>query len=142
MMKNLLILFCFFSMAATCQDNNSDSTDSKENPCPPDIICTMEFKIINLEIISKSGKPIILDEFYITIENTKIEIPDDVYESKDGIYPVATDGQMEHLDFDGNEVSFFGLIVGETVVVHKMIIGKDCCHIQLVEGEEKITLSL
>jgi|1_EtaG_2_1085319.scaffolds.fasta_scaffold66172_2 hypothetical protein len=140
-MKNLLILFCFISMAATCQDQKSTSKDSKENPCPPDIICTMEFRIINLEIIDSNGEAVILDEFYTEINGEKINIPDDVYESKDGFYPVATDGQMKDLSFDGNEVVFYGLIDGKTVVEHTMVIGKDCCHIQLKEGEKKIKVT-
>ena len=142
-MKNLLMLFCFVSMAATCQDNNKSSTqDKKENPCDPDIMCTMEFRIINLEIRDKAGEAIILDEFYSEIDGEKIEIPDDVYEPNNGIYPVATDGQMDVLDFDGNEVIFYGMLNGKNVVEHKMVIGKDCCHILLVEGEKKITISL
>lgn len=141
-MKNLLILFCFISMAATCQDKSSNSQSQNENPCPPDIICTMEFRIINLEIRDKAGEAIILDEFYSEMDGDKIEIPVDVYEPKNGIYPVVTDGQMEILDFDGNEVIFYGMLNGETVVEHKMVIGKDCCHILLVEGDKKITISL
>ena len=140
MMKNLFILFCFISMAATCQDKNSK--DKKENPCDPYIMCTMEFRIINLEIRSDAGEAVILDEFYSEINGDKIEIPDDVYQSKDGFYPVATDRQMKVLDFEGNEIVFFGLIEGEIVVEHKMTIGKDCCHIQLIDGEEKIIVSL
>jgi hypothetical protein len=47
---------------------------------------------------------------------------------------------MKVLDFEGNEIVFFGLIEGEIVVEHKMTIGKDCCHIQLVEGETEIQI--
>lgn len=140
-MKNLLVIFCFISMAATCQDKNSKSQD-KKNPCDPNIMCTMEFRIIDLEIRDNAGEAIILDEFYSEVDGEKIEIPDDVYELNDGFYPVATDGQMEVLDFDGNEVTFYGMLNGETVVKHKMIIGKDCCHIQLVEGEQKTVIEL
>ncbi|HET8860373.1 hypothetical protein [Marivirga sp.] len=128
-------------MAATCQDTNSKVQDKNEEPCDPDIMCTMEFKIIDLEIVDSEGKAVLLDEFYIEIEGEKIDIPDDVYETKDGFYPVATDGQMEILSFDGNEVVFFGAINGANVVEHKMIIGKDCCHIQLVEGDQKLIIS-
>jgi len=139
-MKNLLILFCFISMAATCQDQNANSKDSKENPCTPDIICTMEFRIINLEINNNSGEAVALDKFYSEINGEKVEIPDDVYEQQNGTYPVATDGQMKDLDFDGNEVIFFGEMDGKVVIEHKMIIGKDCCHIQLVEGQKEVTI--
>jgi hypothetical protein len=138
-MNKLFIVFCFISLAATCQENNSK--DQIENPCDPDIMCTMEFRIINLEVRNESGGAIFLDDFYSEINGEKIEIPDDVYESKDGFYPVATDGQMKVLDFEGNEIIFYGLINGEIVVEHKMIIGKDCCHIQSIEGVEKITVS-
>jgi len=139
-MKNLLILFCFISMAATCQDQNSSSKDAKENPCPPDIICTMEFKIINLEIRNDAGEPIVLDEFYSEIDGKTVRISEDVFEAKNGVYPVVTDGQMKDLDFEGEKVVFVGLIKGQIVVEHEMIVGKDCCHIKLVKGQQKIIL--
>lgn len=141
-MKNPLVIFCFISMAATCQDKNSKTQDKKENPCDPGIMCTMEFKIIELEIKNNEGEPIILDEFYSEVDGEKIEIPQDVYELKDGFYPVATDGQMKVLNFDGDKVVFIGIISGKKVVEHEMVIGKDCCHILHVEGEKKIIISL
>ena len=139
-MKNLLIIFCFISMAATCQDKNSQTKDQKENPCDPDIMCTMEFRIIDLKVLNESGEVIILEEFYTEIDGEKIEIPEDVYEASSGSYPVATDGHMKKIKFEGSNVVFIGLKNNEIVVKHTMIIGKDCCHIQLVEGDQEIVL--
>lgn len=136
-MRNLLIMFCFFSMAATCQEQKKSP---KDNPCDPSIMCTMEFKIIDLQIDDESGEAVLLDEFYSEIDGEKVEIPDDVHQLKTGVYPVATDSEMPQLQFEGTKMVFFGLIDGEVVVEHKMVIGKDCCHIQLIEGEQKITL--
>ncbi len=139
-MRNLFILFCFISMAATCQDNKSKTQDKDENPCAPDIMCTMEFKIIDLEIKNSAGEAIVLDKFDTEIDGEEIEIPTDVYELSNGSYPVITDSQMKDLDFEGKKVVFFGLINGKIEVEHQMIIGKDCCHIQLVKGETNITI--
>lgn len=140
-MKNLLIILCFIATAATCQKNQSDVQSQDENPCAPDVICTMEFKIVKLEIRNSAGEAIILDEFYTEIDGEKIEIPDDVYEFNEGTYPVATDAQMTKLDFEGKRVVFFGFIDEDLIVENEMIVGKDCCHIQLLEGKEKIVIS-
>lgn len=140
MMKNFLVLFCFISMAATCQKNTTKSQDSTREPCDPTIICTMEFKIIKLQITNESGEPVVLDDFYTQMEGEQLVIPKDLYELKNGKYPVATDAQMKDLDFEGNKLFFVGFHDGKEVVRHQMIIGKDCCHIQHIEGEQTIKI--
>lgn len=142
MIRYFLILFCFISMTASCQKQTSKTQDSMREPCDPTIICTMEFKIIGLEVRDKSGEAVSLDDFYTEIEGEKVVIPDDVYQMTNGMYPVATDGQMKDLDFEGNKVFFIGFQNGKRVVKHEMTIGKDCCHIQLLKGEKSIVISL
>lgn len=144
-MKNLLFLFCVISMAANCQDNGSGTQDKEENPCDPDIMCTMEFKIIYLEIKNAAGEPFIFDEFYITKGSDRIEAADDVYQPKSNSYPVATDELMSKLSFDGDTLSFVGVKEKkngeEDIWVHQMVIGKDCCHIQLIDGDTEIVIT-
>jgi hypothetical protein len=138
-MKNLLIIFCFFSLAATCQDQNKID---KDNPCDPDVICTMEFRVIKLQILDQDGNPVQLDSYYTEFKDFNVTIDEELTQLEEGFYPVATDGEMDSVSFDGMEVTFIGNRNGSIVVQHKMIIGKDCCHIQIVEGEEKITIFL
>ncbi|SMG28498.1 hypothetical protein SAMN05661096_01712 [Marivirga sericea] len=139
-MKNLFLIFCFFSLAATCQDQNSTSVDSKENPCPPDVICTMEFRVLKLQIVDQSGSPVQLDSYYTEFSDFNVTIDEELTQLEEGNYPVATDGEMDSVDFEGKVVTFIGIKNGSKIVEHKMVIGKDCCHIILVEGEQKITI--
>jgi hypothetical protein len=139
-MKNLLIIFCFFSLAATCQDEGSNSNDSKENPCPPDIICTMEFRVLKLQIVDQEGNPVQLDGYYTEFRDFNVTIDEELTQLEQGVYPIATDGEMDSLDFDGQDATFIGFKNGAKVVEHKMVIGKNCCHILLIEGEQKITI--
>lgn len=138
-MKNLLIIFCFFSLAATCQDQN---TSNKDNPCDPDVICTMEFRVIKLQIQDQDGNPVQLDSYFTEFKDFNVTIDEELTQLEEGFYPVATDGEMDSVSFEGMEVTFIGTRNGSKVVQHKMILGKDCCHIQLIKGEEKITISL
>lgn len=126
-------------MAATCQDQNKSI---KDNPCDPDVICTMEFRVIKLQIQDKDGNPVQLDSYYTEFKDFNVTIDEELTQLEEGFYPVATDGEMDSVSFEGMEVTFIGIRNGSKVVKHNMIIGKDCCHIQLIEGEEKITISL
>ncbi|WMN06181.1 hypothetical protein QYS48_31855 [Marivirga arenosa] len=136
-MKKLFVIFCFFSLAATCQNQKKTT---KENPCDPTIICTMEFKVIKLEIVDSEGNPVQLDEYYTEIEDKKIIVDKDLIGNPNGIYPVASDDEMDKVSFEGDKLTFIGLLNGEKVVKHTLVIGKDCCHIQLIKGEQKIEL--
>ncbi|WP_375578826.1 hypothetical protein ABWH96_17650 [Marivirga tractuosa] len=136
-MKNLFIIFCFFSLAATCQDQNKSA---KDNPCEPDIICTMEFKVLKLQILDQEGNPVQLDSYYTEFQDFNVTIDEELTQLEEGFYPIATDGEMDSVNFEGREATFFGIKNGDTIVKHKVVIGKDCCHILLIEGEQKITL--
>ncbi len=139
-MRLLLIFLSFISMAATCQDKKSKT--QKENPCDPNIMCTQVFVTVDLQLEGKDGQPVMLDSFYSLINGEKISPEQDDYQSKNGFYPVATDNEMPKLDFEGTEVEFIGEKNGKKVISHKMIIGKDCCHIEKVSGEEKVILDI
>lgn len=138
-MRNILLFLSFLSMAATCQ--KQDVNQSEENPCDPDIICTMEFRIINLTIMNADSQMVALDSFYTAFEGSKVRIEPDTYESREGVYPVITDGQMNKLSFKGEKVNFVGFRNGKKVVEHQMTVGKNCCHVLLMEGKETVVIS-
>tara|TARA_R110002012_G_scaffold252147_3_gene430849 strand:+ start:64012 stop:64392 length:381 start_codon:yes stop_codon:yes gene_type:complete len=126
-------------MAATCQDQNKSN---KDNPCDPDVICTMEFRVIKLQIQDQHGNPVQLDSYYTEFKDFNVTIDQELTQLEEGFYPVATDGEMDSVSFEGKTVIFVGVKNGEKVVTQEMLIGKDCCHILLVEGVEKVTITL
>lgn len=136
-MKNVLIILCFISMAATCQDQNKSVAD---NPCDPDVICTMEFRVIKLQILDRDGMPFQLDSYYTKFADFNLTINEELTQLEEGYYPIATDGEMDSVSFEGQKVTFVGIKDGTKLVEHEMVIGKDCCHIILVKGEDKIEL--
>lgn len=137
-MRNLLFFMCFISLAATCQENVSSDQD---NPCSPDIMCTMEFRIINLEIVDQNGEPVVFDDFYTEFEDFNVRVQKDEFQIQDGFYPVVSDGEMDQLNFEGKKAIFRGLRNGKTVFKHDLIIGRDCCHALLISGDKKVVIN-
>lgn len=139
--SSYLILFAFISMAATCQ-NTDKSTSKEENPCDPEIMCTMDFRVVSLTIIDGEGKPVILDDFYTEFEDFTFKTQRDEYQMQEGLYPVVNDGEMNKLSFKGNSAVFIGIRNGKEIIRHKLKVGKDCCHVVFMEGEKEIVVDL
>jgi hypothetical protein len=129
----VVVPFLFFS----CKE------EVAQTDCPPTIGCTEVFVSVTLEVVDTDGEPVALDD-YNTFIDSKNEFKIDKADSNpaEGIYPVASDAQMNLLSFEGTVLTFVGVIDDQNVVEHQMTIGKDCCHIQLLEGEEKIVVDL
>ncbi|MBK6266226.1 hypothetical protein JKA74_14365 [Marivirga sp. S37H4] len=139
-MRKLLILLSFISLAATCQDKKSSDAKT-ENPCDPDIMCTMVFATVDVQIVNEAGEPVKFDKYYSVIDGEIINLQEqDDYQQENGYYPVATDNEMSKVDFEGTEVEFVGEKNGKEIISTKMIIGKDCCHIQKISGDETIVV--
>lgn len=128
----VLILF------ASCSNDNET-----EQPCIGNQICTDILVTINLTIIDEEGNPVVLDEYYTFIDSrTRIDLDRSAQQIEDGVYPVATDNNIEEIAFEGTTVVFVGVLEGENVIENTMVIEKDCCHISLVRGETGLILEL
>jgi len=137
-MRNLLFLLLlpFFS----CNDESLD--------CPDNIACTEQFEIILVKISDSQGSPVQLDN-YFTVDLQSDEIYD--FQSQDtyldsilrvnGNYILFTDGQMDKINKSGTRFSFKGFINSTEVVSEKFLIGHDCCHVVLLEGNTEIILN-
>jgi hypothetical protein len=138
-MKSCLILLAFISMAATCQNTNKSSAN-EENPCDPDMMCTMEFRVLELTLVNEEGTPVFLDDFYTEFGEFTFREQRNEYQIKEGSYPVANDGNMDKLSFKGEAAVFIGIVNGEKIIEHKLKIGKDCCHVVLMGGKEQVVV--
>ncbi|WP_296620685.1 hypothetical protein [Marivirga sp.] len=104
-------------------------------------ICTEEFRSISLEITTPDGNPVILDDFYTFHDSRKkFEFELNDVQKGNGIYPVITDSELDELKREGTTLIFVGEKDGKNLVEHQMVIGHDCCHVILIEGEDKIVI--
>lgn len=104
-------------------------------------VCTEEFKSIVLEINDPTGAPVVLDDFYTFYDSRKkFEYELNDLQKGKGVYPVITDAEMDELDREGTTLIFVGEKNGVNIVEHQMVIGHDCCHVQVIEGDDKIVI--
>jgi hypothetical protein len=132
-----LFLFTIAFSFMSCEDENI----SKDDCDFESIICTEEFRSITLEITDLDGNPVILDDFYTFYDSRKkfeYEL-NDLQEGK-GIYPVITDADLQELNREGSTLIFVGEKDGKNLVEHQMVIGHDCCHVLLIEGDDKLII--
>ncbi len=141
MIRSVLIIFVFVSLAATCQKKDSGASND-QNPCDPGMMCTMEFRVLHLNVVDNDGTPVELDEYYTEFEDFRYTTERNEFQKKEGFYPVSDDGSMNKLSFTGEFGKFVGLKNGEKVVEQTLKIGKDCCHVLLMEGDKKLVVDL
>ncbi|RUA30425.1 MAG: hypothetical protein DSY77_14220 [Bacteroidetes bacterium] len=109
--------------------------------CDGNLFCTKEFRTISLEITNQEGNPIVLDDFYTFYDSRKkFEYELNDIQKRQGIYPVLTDAEMDEVEKEGTTLIFVGEKDGRNIVEHQMVIGHDCCHVILIEGESKIVI--
>ncbi|WKV10682.1 hypothetical protein [Marivirga harenae] len=136
--NSLYYLVAIFSFSLiSCEEDKLSSDDCESE----NLICTEEFRTITLEIKDGNGNPVVLDDFY-TFEDSrnKFEFDKNDFQVENGIYPVISDAELEELDKVGTVLIFVGEIDGRNVVEHQMVIGHDCCHVILIEGETEIQI--
>lgn len=133
----LQIFLVLFSLPfLSCEEQNLDSDD-----CDDNLICTDEFRTISLEITNQEGDPLVLDDFYTFYDSRKkFEYELNDIQQGHGIYPVLTDSEMDEVEREGTTFIFVGEKDGVNVIEHQMVIGHDCCHVILIEGEDKIVI--
>jgi methionine synthase II (cobalamin-independent) len=109
--------------------------------CEENKICTEEFRTISLEITNQDGDAVVLDDFYTFLDSRKkFEYTLNDFHTENGIYPVLTDAEMDEVERQGTTLIFVGEKAGKNIVEHQMVIGHDCCHVILIEGDDKIVI--
>jgi hypothetical protein len=136
--SRLHLLFVFFSISFfSCEKEKVDTDDCQREL----LICTEEFRSIFLEITNQDGDPIELDDFYTFYDfRKKFEYELTDFQKGRGIYTVITDADLQELDREGTTLIFVGEKNGKNLVEHQMVIGHNCCHVQLIAGDDKIVL--
>ena len=128
---SVAILFLF--IANSCKE--------VEQPDCSAVACTKEYRSISLTINDKDGNPVVLDDYYTFIDSrNRFKIEQGDLSIPNGIYPVVSDGEMDQLSFEGTILIFVGVNDGQNIVEQQFLVGKDCCHIELISGETTFQL--
>lgn len=121
--------------------------ESNENP--PDcstVLCTAEFRVISVSVSDPSGTTIPLDSYQV------IELPggNDVtpaYSAEDletyrefNEYPILTDARGAELRNERVVLEFRGFTNETRVASRTFLVGADCCHVAVFEGDTDIVV--
>ncbi len=112
-----------------------------DKPCPEDIICSMMFKSIAVEILDRHGEHVELSRAELTSEH--LDNPIDLLAgSAPGLpYHIINDGHMKFLNhLQSRTFIFKGWINNSLVVDEKYELRHDCCHVVRESGPEKIII--
>jgi hypothetical protein len=129
----------FFVAGIACLALASCKT-TKKATCPPNVMCTMMFKSISVQVKDANGHAVLLDEAYTVQTKTKETIRPAHHGKADGYYVVLDDSYQKKLQNMNASFRFIGIKDGKEVISQVFRIGADCCHISKIEGPEEITL--
>lgn len=124
----------FFFLLSSCEDE-----ETIVDECNTPRACTYDLRSVSIEIKNTDGAPVILDDFYTFLDSRK-KFEYEYFSKENGIYPVLTDSEISHLDRNGTIVIFVGEKDGRNLLEHQMVIGHDCCHVKLIEGDVNIVI--
>ncbi|MEM9324898.1 MAG: hypothetical protein AAGA85_04560 [Bacteroidota bacterium] len=139
MMKKLAFLL-ILGLTLACDEKGEPQVTCPE--CTGDLFCTEEFRTILFTVTAPSGEPVVLDEFEKTIVATGeiLDHGDWLGQLMPGSYVIAQDSDFDKVDCDGTAIRFEGYLDGQSVVDEIFVVGRDCCHIFLVEGPDSLTI--
>lgn len=132
--RGLYFLIAFSISLFSCEDE-----ETKIDECNAPRACTYDLRSVSIEIKNTDGEPVILDDFYTFFDSRK-KLEYEYFSKENGVYPVLTDSEISHLDRSGTTLIFVGEKDGKNLVEHQMVIGHDCCHVILIEGDDKIVI--
>ena len=135
-MKRMFYFFLLTSFMG-CFDNKDDCGDA---------LCTEVYKTIVIYVKDSNGNTVSLDAFevydinsgkYITREITQADFE---IMRKEGIYPLFGDEHVLKYQNTKASVNFKGFIDGNEILNSIFVVGADCCHVLLYEGETDIII--
>ena len=126
-----LFLSIFILLTASCSRTDDDSCEG--------VLCTLEFKIINVKITNQNNEPLALDSFkVVNLENNKYITPSQIVSADTGTYPLITDGVMENKQ--SLRIRFNGFLNDSIAVTDDYTAHSNCCGLESVEGNLNLTI--
>ena len=139
----IIVLFCF------------QLSYGQEQECGPGINCTYEYIILGITITDSAGKPVLLDEYVAKNLDTDQILWSINFKNKngerirhhekdwrnEGFYQIIDDDFRRYkIQKSGSPVKFIGKINNEIVVERNFKIGHDCCHVEILSGNNRVIL--
>lgn len=115
----------------------------KPGECPQDIICTMDFRSVGVQVTDTAGAPVVLDSTRtIDLAQGAVVLRSSGPEPfpAGGWYTVLTDSHMSFTDTRGRDFRFEGFLGGTLRAQANFRIKHDCCHMDKVSGPEVIVV--
>lgn len=115
--------------------------DNKLDSSCLDVICTQEFRQIELSVVDANGNPVMLDSYY-TEDAVGNKLPAHLYEynSYTKSYVVFNDSWMNGNTNKSITAHFVGIKNNTRVVYETYKFTSDCCHITKVSGKDRVVL--
>lgn len=133
-MKNLfIILFLAFSTLACKKDRDQ---------CPTNMACTMEYRMITVDVKDSLGNPVALDYYEVYVQGSLIPLNlIDNPSWQAGTYVIIADDKMNILDrYEPTTLRFDGYLETELVVREHYVVTHDCCHVVLHSGPTEVVI--
>lgn len=124
----------------------NEDEDLTSSSCDEAIVCTLDFRSIVVSLRDTDANPIALDSFQVFIKNSNEDITIETSADEmngfreQGIYPIFNDSFRARYQNREETIIFNGMIDGQQVISREFIVGADCCHVGLIEGELSIIL--
>lgn len=128
--------YIFSLLLAAAMVSCNDDQDCKGN-----LVCTEEFRTVLIDVVDGNGAPVTLDSYTVTNLDTDQAIMLDPIIWID-TYPIADDSMLNEIPKEGQRIELVGVIDGQEVIREIFLVGHDCCHVILLEGESTIELAL
>lgn len=125
------------------KDNNTITTEMNiKDECPDDLICTMDFRAIEVNVENANkNQPIDMAKLHFpeAMQN-KVKMCTINFIGEQCKVIIADDSEMGHFKKEGVKVNLILYSKGNAVATHEYVIGHDCCHIKLIKGENLIKI--
>lgn len=130
-MRYIFLLLLAMAMLS-CND------DDLQN-CNGNLVCTEEFRTVLVNVVDMDGEAVSLDSYTVTNLDTDTPLTFDPIVWID-TYPIADDSMLNELPKEGQRIEFVGLLNGEEMIRETFLVGHDCCHVILLDGDTTIQL--
>lgn len=133
-MKKLIYILSICSLClGACSASNQ--------PVCEDLICTMEFRMVQVKFIDASGNPVIVKDFSSIIKRTNNPVMKNNDPAGSGVYTVASDADLKQLSEKGDiiMVSATHPQTNKKIEAEFVVSGGLCaCHINKISGPAEI----
>jgi len=129
-------------LTLNCSDNGTEDA-----PNCLDVICTREYRTITINIKDKDGVAVALDYFKVIVLSNGVDITLEPssseydYMANNGTYPLFSDKYVAKYSNRELEINFKGYVDDELLVDSDYVVGADCCHVLLIEGEKEVRVN-